>query len=93
MSTRSIFSVYFSLPGIISVISAHYQKINQTTTDDISETINEIVCKLLANKEIDKQTFLFLTDDDDSQHGELYLLPKIHKIDPKIIKDVINQGD
>ena len=72
--------------------SPHYVKINQDNTSNIVNEIENIAQKLYTNSEIDLHTYKFLISYSNAKHGNMYFLPKIHKIDPDLIKKTFKEG-
>ncbi|XP_071177610.1 uncharacterized protein [Mytilus edulis] len=70
----------------------HYLKINEPTTNVVVKSIKNIVEDLYRKKEIDSQTYNFLKNNNESKHGHMYLLPKIHKINLEIINEAFRTG-
>ena len=52
----------------------------------VVKSIKDIVENLYRKKEIDSQTYNFLRNNNESKHGHMYLLPKVHKINLEIIR-------
>ena len=78
--------------GVNHLNSKHYMRIDKPTTDLTLNSIDNIVENLYRKKEIDIHTYHFLKEKSNSKHGHMYLLPKIHKIDPEIIKQAFDNG-
>ena len=72
--------------------SIYYVELEQPNTASISKKIEEIIRKLFSQKEIDMKTYNFLTQSHNPKHGHMYFLPKIHKINPEVVKNIIKQG-
>ena len=59
----------------------HYERIPNPNTKVISKKIEDIIRDLHQRSFIDDLSYKYLTYKNNMQHGRLYLLPKIHKID------------
>ncbi|VDI75558.1 Hypothetical predicted protein [Mytilus galloprovincialis] len=77
--------------GTSNLNSNHYLKINEPTTN-VVKSIKDIVENLYRKKEIDSQTYNFLKSNNESKHGHMYLLPKIHKINLELINEAFRDG-
>ncbi|VDI13902.1 peptide-methionine (R)-S-oxide reductase [Mytilus galloprovincialis] len=73
--------------------NVHYERINESHTTEILDSINTIIHRLHNESYIDEVTFKFLINDQGKRLGRLYFLPKLHKInqsDREKIKTDIN---
>ncbi|VDH95213.1 Hypothetical predicted protein [Mytilus galloprovincialis] len=78
--------------GTSHLNSNHYLKINEPTTNVVVKSIKDIVENLYRKTEIDSQTYNFLKSNNESKHGHMYLLPKIHKLNLEIINEAFRDG-
>ncbi|CAG2193463.1 unnamed protein product [Mytilus edulis] len=73
--------------------NVHYERIYESHTTEVLDSINTIIHRLHNESYIDEVTFKFLINDQGKRLGRLYFLPKLHKInqsDREKIKTDIN---
>ena len=78
--------------GTKHVNSMYYVPINKPNTMEIFNTIKNKANKLYSNGEIDRKTFEFFTSKCNPKHGQLYFLPKIHKIPVETLDKMKRDG-
>ena len=67
----------------------HYEEITQPKTTEIVKKVSEMINTLHMEKKIDDITKRYIKADIDNNNlGKFFLLPKLHKIDNKIIQEI-----
>ena len=73
--------------------ATHFKEIDQLHITETHKKINCIIHKMHGEGCIDNITFKYLTSKKIMKPGRLYLLPKLHKIDPETIERVQKNPD
>ncbi|VDI13237.1 Hypothetical predicted protein [Mytilus galloprovincialis] len=66
----------------------HYTQLSEANTLGISKTIENKINQLHLKGYVDDKTRNYLNSNKEKQTGRLYLLPKIHKMDIKLKKNI-----
>ena len=73
--------------GIRQLNSTYYVEVQKPDLEALHQSIQSRVYEMFQNKTLDKETYRFLSKNKNVnlKCGSLYLLPKIHKIDKKVL--------
>ena len=73
--------------GIRQLNSTYYVEVQKPDLEALHQSIQSRVYEMFQNKTLDKETYRFLSKNENVnlKCGSLYLLPKIHKIDKKVL--------
>ncbi|KAK3109108.1 hypothetical protein FSP39_023246 [Pinctada imbricata] len=78
--------------GLRQLQSKHYIEVERPNLMNIQNVIQEKLTEMHSNGYLDKETFRFLNDSKNIPRcGQLYLLPKIHKIKGTVL-NALNDG-
>ena len=78
--------------GLRQLQSKHYTEVERPDLLHIQDIIHEKLSEMFSNDYLDKETFRFLDNSKQLPRcGQLYLLPKIHKIKGTIL-NALNDG-
>lgn len=77
--------------------NTHYEILIKSRSEEIKMQLNTLINQLYKNRFIDKITYKYLTEKRDEKIGRLYMLSKIHKLDPENLKllenNELNSGE
>ncbi|CAG2219956.1 unnamed protein product [Mytilus edulis] len=75
--------------GLRQLSSAtHFMEIAKLNIIETNQKINTIIFEMHRKGVMDEITFKYLSAKRDLKPGRLYLLPKLHKLDPELIESV-----
>ncbi|CAG2219945.1 unnamed protein product [Mytilus edulis] len=75
--------------GLRQLSSAtHFMEIANLNIIETNQKINTIIFEMHRKGVMDEITFKYLSAKRDLKPGRLYLLPKLHKLDPELIESV-----
>ncbi|CAC5422951.1 unnamed protein product [Mytilus coruscus] len=68
--------------------ATHFMKIEKLDIIETNQKINNIIFEMHRKRVMDDITFKYLSAKRDLKPGRLYLLPKLHRLDPELIERV-----